>query len=75
MTGTAFGSFAFGIASTYLAQVRHVVRNLARSAGPAFRTNRVLQAQLAYSLHHPVVRAVGSSSGDAHPHSVEFLRG
>ena len=70
VTGTAFGSLAFGIASTYLAQVRHVVRNLARFAGPAFQTNRVLQAQLAYSLHHPLVRAVGTSSGEARPHSV-----
>ncbi len=30
----------------------------------------MLQAQLAYSLHYPVVRAVGSSSGEAHPHSL-----
>ncbi len=58
MAGTAFGSFAFGIASTYMAPVCQLVCNLVGFAGPAFRTNRVLQAQLAYSLHHPVVRAV-----------------
>ncbi len=59
MTRTAFGSKSFGIASTHQAQVRHVARSLARFAGPAFRTKRVLKSRLAYSLHHPVVHAVG----------------
>jgi hypothetical protein len=70
VSGAASGFLPVGISTTQPAPVCHFVRNLTHFAGAALRTNRVLQAQFVYGLRHPVVRAVGSSFGNAHPHSV-----
>jgi hypothetical protein len=74
-SGRRVACSSFRVSGTCTELACRISRVLARFAWPALWTNGVVEAELLYRSHHPVISAVGLSSREAHPHSVQFLRG